>query len=164
VDGIGNLAVGKAERAEQVLRESLEALEQMGEKGYLSSIAYYLADALLRQGRFEEAEELTRVSEATTAPDDIASLVGWRRTRALVLAERDEFDEAELLLGEALELASRSDSLMQTAEVALALATMHEKMSRTDQATAEAERAADLFARKGMETSTARAKALIVSL
>ena len=42
----------------------------MGEKGYLSSIAYYLADALLRQGRFEEAEELTRVSEATTAPDD----------------------------------------------------------------------------------------------
>jgi tetratricopeptide (TPR) repeat protein len=163
-DGIGNLAIGEPDRAEAVLRESLDVLEQLGEKGYLSTIAYLLADALLAQGRYDEAEELTRLSEATTAPDDLASLVGWRRTRALELAERGDLNEAERLVREAVELASRSDSPMQSGEVAFALATVLERMGRADEAAVEARRSADLYTRKGMESSAARAQALLDSL
>jgi tetratricopeptide (TPR) repeat protein len=163
-EGLGCLAVGEPERAQEVLREALEVLEQAGEKGYLSTIAYILADALLEQGRYGEAEELTRLSEKTTASDDIASLVGWRRTRALVLAELDELEEAERLLREAVDFASLSDSPMQLGEVALALALVLLKMGRADEAAVEARRAADFYTRKGMESSAARAQALVASL
>ena len=163
-DGLGSLVVGEPKRAERVLREALDLLEGMGEKGYFSTIAYYLAEALLGQGRPAEAEELTRFSEATTAPDDIASLVGWRRTRALALAARGAFDEAETLARESIDLARRSDSVMQLADVALALAMVLERMGRIDEAVPEALRAADLYARKGMEASAKRAHALLASL
>jgi class 3 adenylate cyclase/tetratricopeptide (TPR) repeat protein len=163
-DGIGSLVVGEPERAERVLREAVDVLEDLGEKGYLSTIAYYLAQALHEQGRFDESEELTRVSEVTTAPDDVASLVGWRYTRALALSARGVFDEAEALARESIELASSSDSLMQMADVHLALATVLERMGRSNIAAQEAKRAADLYARKGMETSAARAERLVPSL
>jgi class 3 adenylate cyclase/tetratricopeptide (TPR) repeat protein len=162
--GIGNLSIGEPRRAEEVFRESLAVLEELGEKGYLSTIAYGLADALLEQGRFDEAEEFTRLSEVTTASDDIASLTGWRRSRALVLAAQGELDEAERLLRESIDFASRSDSLMQSGEVARALAAVLKELGRTDEARAEAKRAADLYARKGMDSSAARATALISSL
>jgi class 3 adenylate cyclase/tetratricopeptide (TPR) repeat protein len=162
--GIGNLSIGEPRRAEQVFRESLAVLEQLGEKGYLSTIAYGLADALFEQGRFDEAEEFARLSEVTTAPDDIASLTGWRRSRALVLAAQGELDEAERLLRESIEFASRSDSPMQSGEVASALAAVLKELGRTEEARAEAKRAADLYARKGMDSSAARATVLISSL
>jgi class 3 adenylate cyclase/tetratricopeptide (TPR) repeat protein len=162
--GLGYLVIGDPERAEKVLRESLDELEELGEKGYLSTIAFYVADALLEQGRVDEAEDLTRLSEEATAPDDNASLVGWRRTRALVLASRGDLDEAERLGREALELASRCDSSMQTADAAFALATVLEQLGRVEEAGAEAKTAVDLYMAKGMKASATRAASLASSL
>jgi tetratricopeptide (TPR) repeat protein len=162
--GIGSLAVGDPDRAESVLRESLAELERMGEKGYLSTLAFYLADAVLAQGRRAEADDLSRLSEDATAPDDLASSVGWRRTRALVLAAQGQLPQAERFVREADQLASRSDSLMQSGEVAFALATVLERMGRVDEAVAEARRAADFYGRKGMDSFAARAEALVAAL
>src|SRR5439155_1154021 len=63
-----------------------------------------------------------------------------------------------------IDLARRSDSVMQLADVALALAMVLERMGRIDEAVPEALRAADLYARKGMEASAKRAHALLASL
>jgi hypothetical protein len=53
---------------------------------------------------------------------------------------------------------------MQSGEVAFALATVLEKMGRVDEAAAEARRAADFYARKGMDSFAARAQALVAAL
>ena len=119
---------------------------------------------MLEQGRHDEAEELTRVSEAATAPDDVASLVGWRRTRALLLVSRGDPEDAARLVHEARSLAARSDSLMLLGEAALAAATVFAKSHRVEAARAEARRAEELFASKGMASSAARARALSASL
>jgi tetratricopeptide (TPR) repeat protein len=81
-----------------------------------------------------------------------------------VLAERGELEEAERLLREAGEWASQSDSPMQLGEVAFARARVLERMGRADEAAAEARRAAGFYTRKGMESSAARAEALVASL
>ena len=59
--------------AEGELERDYVALEQMGEKYYLSTTAGYLAAALLQQGRDDEADEFTAISERLAAPNDISS-------------------------------------------------------------------------------------------
>ena len=58
----------------------------MGERGFLSTIAGFLAQALCAQGEYDEAERFSRASEAAAAPDDVMSQVLWRTARAKVRA------------------------------------------------------------------------------
>ncbi len=90
-----------------------EALERVGELGFLSSIAPLLADALYMQGRDEEALRLTERwrPERLTVPEDADAQAGWRRVRAKVLARMGDFDEAERLGREAMAILSRADYL-----------------------------------------------------
>ncbi|MBA3329721.1 MAG: hypothetical protein H0T39_02410, partial [Actinobacteria bacterium] len=83
--------------AELIAREGYDELERLGEKGYLSTIAPILARAVYLQGRYEEAEQLTRVSEGAADPDDVSSQSGWRSVRALALASRGRTEEAVTL-------------------------------------------------------------------
>jgi hypothetical protein len=53
--------------AERELREGFRLLDEMGERALLSTVAFELADTLCRQGRFQEAEELTHASEEASA-------------------------------------------------------------------------------------------------
>ena len=86
-------------------------LEQMGEKGYLSTIAAELAQALYELGRYDESERFTHVSEELGPLDDLATQVEWRGTRAKVLARRGEHERAVALSDEAVALASETDYL-----------------------------------------------------
>jgi hypothetical protein len=47
-----------------------------------------LADVLADQGQADEALQLTKISRAGAAPDDVAAQLVWRRARARVLAPR----------------------------------------------------------------------------
>ena len=85
------------------------ALEQMGEKYYLSTTAGYLAAALLHQGRDDEADEFTAISERLAAPNDISSQSLWRTVRGRVLARHGLFEEGETLVRDALELIGRAE-------------------------------------------------------
>src|SRR5712691_3875164 len=65
--------------AERESRWGCEMLEQMGEKGWLSTLAGELAQALCALGRFDEAEEWSRKSEQLGASDDVVTQMIWRQ-------------------------------------------------------------------------------------
>ena len=94
--GQAEMLAGDPRAAERLWRRAYQALEGLGEKGNLSTIAAYLAEALYEQERYDEAEELTTVSESMTFPDDVTSQIAWRTVRAKVVARKGDLDLAEV--------------------------------------------------------------------
>ena len=82
--GQPEMLAGDPQAAERIWRRAYQALEGLGEKGNLSTIAAYLAEAAYVQGRDDEAAELTEISESHTASDDVTSYISWRSVRAKV--------------------------------------------------------------------------------
>ena len=67
------LLAGDPASAERELRRDFDELSEMGERYFLSTAAGELARAVYAQGRYAEAEELTRVAEELSADDDVTS-------------------------------------------------------------------------------------------
>jgi tetratricopeptide (TPR) repeat protein len=164
IEGKIELLAGDAEAAERVLREGFELLQSMGETGYLSTIASSLAEAMYRQKRYEEAEHFSEVSEQTAAPEDLDSQAGWRRTRARVLAQRGEAEEAEELAREAIDIARRTDHLEMHADALLALTDVLAVGGRLAQAIPIVEEARVLYDRKGNLVMAEKARTLLAQL
>jgi len=142
--------------AEEELRRDYVALEKLGEKYYLSTVAALLAHTLLLQKRDVEAEQLTRLSEEG-AGDDVESRALWRRARAKVLARRGQFSQAEVLAQEELMLVSQTDSPILHANSLMDLAEVLRLAGKTADAAAAVHEALRLFETKGNIVSTARA-------
>ncbi|MGH2578075.1 MAG: hypothetical protein ACRDG9_10065, partial [Actinomycetota bacterium] len=106
VEGIIELLADDPAAAEAQLRPGVNALLEMGEHGYLCTKAAWLAQALYEQGRHEQAEEFTRVSEDAAADDDYSAQVPLRSVRAKVLAHGGEMGLALRLADEAVALAT----------------------------------------------------------
>ena len=102
-------AAGDPALAVEVLRESCDALERMGERDFFSTAAGCLAMALVSTERLDEAERWSHRSEEAAAADDLPSQVAWRSARSRALARRGETSEAEGLAREALALTESSD-------------------------------------------------------
>jgi class 3 adenylate cyclase/tetratricopeptide (TPR) repeat protein len=164
LEGEIELLAGDAEAAERVLREGFELLESIGETGYLSTIASCLAEAIDRQKRYEEAERFSEVSKQTAATGDLASQVGWRKTRATVLAQRGEAEQGEDLAREAVDIARRTDHLNMHAEALLALADVFAIGGRPAQAIPAIEEARVLYDRKGNLLMAEQARTLLAEL
>src|SRR5206468_7163034 len=109
--GPTELVTGDFARAESERRRGYDLLRAMGDRGTLSPVAAFLAQAVYAQGRYEEADELASVSEECASRDDRFPHVVWRGVRAKVLARRGELDEATRLAREAVALADETDSL-----------------------------------------------------
>jgi class 3 adenylate cyclase/tetratricopeptide (TPR) repeat protein len=103
------LLAGDPAGAEEELRWGYEKLGEIGDVAWLSTTAAMLAEAVWAQGRFDEAEQLTTVSEQSAGPEDVYSQVMWRSVRAKVLARRGRAEEGEELAREAVELAGSTD-------------------------------------------------------
>jgi ATP/maltotriose-dependent transcriptional regulator MalT len=76
--------------AERELRPGYEALKRIGEKSHFSSVSGLLARAVCAQGRYDEADRISRESEEAARPNDIHAHILWRTARAQALAERGE--------------------------------------------------------------------------
>ena len=150
--------------AEREMRPGYRTLKAMGEKSYLSTLTAMLAEAVYRQGRLEEAEALTRESEEAAARDDLVSQIGWRSVRAKVLARRGAPEPAERLAHEAVELAELTDFVSIHADALLDLVEVLTLCGRRSEAAPYAERAAELYARKGHAVGEERARALVAEL
>jgi class 3 adenylate cyclase len=162
VAGASELAGGDAEAAERELRIGLELFEAMGETGVLSTLAAFLAEALYRQGRDGEAEELALLSERVASEDDAASQIAWRSTLAKVLTRRGDAGRGESLARQAVRIAEETDFLSMKADVRLSLAETLTLAGRPDEDTAEAVREAlALYEQKGNRAGAARAEALL---
>ena len=147
--GSMELWAGDPRAAEQALRGGLEALEAMGETGYFSTAAAFLAEALYRQGRLDESLELTASSERAAAPDDVDSQGAWRATRAKVLAAKGDFEQATRLAEEALELGERHEIPVQTGDLLMAAAEVFRLSGARDKSEEALTRALSCFERKG---------------
>jgi class 3 adenylate cyclase/tetratricopeptide (TPR) repeat protein len=122
--GPAELLAGRPDLAEAVLRADYEALDAMGEQNYISTIGAWLAEAVRRQGRNDEATELIDRSAEVATDDDVISQALIRSVRSKVAAHRGDLvtadrlaDEAIALLRDTDELAALGDALVDRADV-----------------------------------------------
>jgi tetratricopeptide (TPR) repeat protein len=162
--GPSMLLAGTPEAAEQELRAGYERFEAMGEKARLSTIAAFLARAVYEQGRYEEAERFTEVSEESASRDDLVSQVVWRQTRAKLLGLRGELEAAVALAREAVALAADTDYLNMHGDALLDLAEVLRLSTTPDEAAEAVVQALELFQTKGNVVSAAQASALLTEL
>jgi predicted ATPase/class 3 adenylate cyclase len=144
----------------RILRESYAQLEPMGERAYLSTAAALLAHALCALHELDEAERFSRVSEETSAPEDVFSQVLWRTGRAKIRARQGEAVEAEALAREAVELAEKTDLLNTQGDTLADLAEVLSSSNRREEAASVLEHAAEVFQRKGNLASLDRVRRL----
>jgi class 3 adenylate cyclase/tetratricopeptide (TPR) repeat protein len=128
--GQGEWLAGRPDIAEPCLRHCYEA----GEEGYRWTIALALAELLLDQARFDEAERLADDAAAANDEEDIGVEGAWRIVKSVVLAERGDGAEAERLAREAVAISEGSDNLEAHARAWLALARVLARRGRHDEA------------------------------
>jgi class 3 adenylate cyclase/tetratricopeptide (TPR) repeat protein len=147
---------GDYDAAERELRWGYETLEQMGEKSLRITIAGFLAEALYKQGRDDEAERIIEVIEELAAADDLVPQVLGRSVRAKILAKRGEFEDADELGRQVVRLAENTDFPELKASTALDLAEVLDAAGKTDEAQELVSRARELYERKGNVVSAAQ--------
>ncbi len=158
------LLAGDAVAAERELRMTCEHYEEVGEFGYLASIGPYLAEAVLAQGRDEEALQLTERwrADRLTVPEDADGQTQWRRVRAKVLARTGELDEAERLGREAVAIASATADILDLRAEALAdLGEVLRLADRPQESRAAFEEAIRLYEAKGNVVGAERVRDLL---
>jgi tetratricopeptide (TPR) repeat protein len=143
------LLAGDPAAGERRLRRGYEALKHVGERGILSTVASRLARTVYNQGRYDEAERLTKTSEQLRGRGDTASRIESRSIRAKVLAQRGCFEEAEHLAREAVELAEQTDDIGSQATALGDLAEVLGLAGKAQEAISRIGRARDLFEQKG---------------
>lgn len=158
------MMAGDYAAAETELRRDYEALQKLGETYIFSTTAALLAHAVYAQGRYEEAEQLTRVSERASAQDDVDAQVLWRSARAKVLARQERMDEAEGLALEALKLIKETEEPNVQADVLMDLAEVHRLGLRMPDAAEAVAEALELYELKGNRASANHAREALTAL
>src|SRR5262249_47233450 len=142
---------------ERELRGGYHALEQMGERNYISTIAGILAEVLYRQDRYGESSELAGVCRELASADDVASQFLWRCVRAKLLARDGQHERSEAILAEALELIGGSVWVDWQGNGFMDLAEIYRLPGRTADAIEALGQASARFAAKGNVVSLRRA-------
>jgi len=158
LDGLVEMLAGDLAAAEERLRSGYDVLEELGDKAFRPTTAAHLAQALLAQGRADEAWRFTEVSEEFGAADDLLTQVVWRGVRARILAGQGRIDEAEALAREAAALGELTDFLNTRAGALLDLAQVCHEAGRLDEANASAEAAVALYEQKGNRVAAGKVR------
>jgi class 3 adenylate cyclase/tetratricopeptide (TPR) repeat protein len=162
--GISELVLGDLVAAERKLRTGCDELQELGETGYLSTMAAYLALALVLEGKVAEADRFGRLSEEAAAVDDLISTMYWRIARARVLAARGEPGEAEDLARDAVGIAEATDWLFDQGQALWALGDVLQAAGRPQEAREAFEQALDRFERKGDVMDATRMREALAGL
>jgi ATP/maltotriose-dependent transcriptional regulator MalT len=144
--------------AERELQWGYEVQKRIGGTSYFSTITALLARALYAQGRYEDADRLSRESEEAARPNDVYASMLWRATRAQVLARKGELGAAEALAREVVAFAAESDFLDAHGDTLMALAEVLGLAARPREAATALEQAIQLYEQKGNVASAARAR------
>ena len=152
---------GDQEAAARSFREEYELHRRMGDEGHGSTSAAYLALALCRLGRFDEAEELATIARDTGADDDLATQASARSAQALVRSARGEPEEARRLAREAVDLYAGAQSPWFYGDSLMVLSEVSRAAGLPEEAADAARGALAAYERKGIEPGAASARALI---
>ena len=140
---------GDSQAAERELRAGCEALEQIGDWGHLVTLIPYLVDALLAQGRAQEAAPLVERGFEQVVGDDADAQVALRRVQARLLAEQGRIDEAERVAREAVARSEPTDFLDLRGRALCDLGEVLVFAGKPEEAADAFEQAAGLHNRKG---------------
>jgi class 3 adenylate cyclase/tetratricopeptide (TPR) repeat protein len=163
-EGLVEYLAGDLPAAERALTAGYEALRQRGGAGALANVAALLARVLILQDRDRKAEELIRVCQEAASPTQLQTQMDWRELKALVLARRGEYVEAERLARSAVMLSERSEQPASKAQVYYDLAEILRLAGRTSEAAAAGARASELYRSKGNTAGVKRVQELLVQL
>ncbi|MEO8274433.1 MAG: AAA family ATPase, partial [Chloroflexota bacterium] len=149
------LLAGNAEAAERELRRDYDALEAIGEAYLRSTVAAMLSEALWQLGRLDEADELAGIAASLADEDDVVSQVGWRATRAKVLAARGQTTEAIELAEAGVAAAAATEEVGLHADALIALSFVRSRAGLEHESSAALDAALELLEAKG-DVATAR--------
>jgi class 3 adenylate cyclase/tetratricopeptide (TPR) repeat protein len=152
------LIAGDPVAAEAELRRDHDALAAMGERNFISTNAAYLAEALYRQGKEEEAMAMTEESESIADAEDVTTQYLWRTVRAKLLARRGRTAEAEGLGRAAIAIIESAQDPDSQGYAWLDLAEVLAMDGRAAEAIEAAEVAIHRFDTKANSESAARAR------
>jgi tetratricopeptide (TPR) repeat protein len=155
----GNLAA-----AAEIALAGCARLEELGERGWLSTLAGQAAQVLYEVDRTDEAWHWTEVAEQAGAEDDAITQMLILEVRAKLLARRGDHAEAERLAREAVALSNATDMLAEQGNALVDLAevlTLAGRREEAAEALAEAER---LFVEKGYVVAVGRTQSLLEDL
>jgi class 3 adenylate cyclase/tetratricopeptide (TPR) repeat protein len=157
------MLAGEPVAAERELRRDMERLDAMGEKFLLSTVYAYLGQAVLAQGRVEEAEELSRTCEHVALVDDAEAQSIWRRVRAQAIATRGEDSMAISLAEDAVVIIRKTDSPLLKGDALMDLAAVFRLAGRPDDGVGPLREALDLYEGKGNAVGAERARLALVA-
>ncbi len=142
-----------------------EALQAIGERGWLSTLAGQTAHALVELDREEEAEHWIGVAGEAGSADDVITQALIKEVEARLLSRRGQHDAAKIAARDALALIEGTDMLDAIAESKLNLAEVLSAAGPDDDADRlqAIEEAAALYEQKRHLVGMARAGALLES-
>ena len=143
------LLAGDPAAAADLGAEGCSLLEQLGDKGFLSTAAGCLGQALYELDRLDEANLWADRAAELGGSEDVATQLLWRQVRAKVLARRGEYVEAERLARDAVTIGEPTDDLIAQASASADLATVLEMAGHHEDAVTEMARARALYVQKG---------------
>jgi len=137
--------------AERAMRWAYDREVEMGEKQDIPGTTNRLADALYRQGRYEEAAQWIEIG-------------GAPGIRALLAARRGDFEQAETLARKSVAMTERGQNLNARGTALLRLAEVLSMAGRSGEAVPALNEAIKLYERKGNLVSAQEARALLLKV
>jgi class 3 adenylate cyclase/tetratricopeptide (TPR) repeat protein len=125
---------GDLEAAERELRAAYDALDAVGERYVLSTVAGFLAQTLLELGELDEASELCDRSRELATDADVATQGLWRYVRGRILARQDAAADGEEITREALAYLAPTEAIVYQIECHVALGETLLARGRVDDA------------------------------
>jgi tetratricopeptide (TPR) repeat protein len=160
---IANLE-GDHEAAVRYLHPFCDLLEEREQRFYLSSIAPGLGRELCALGRLDEGERYAQLARDLDVRQNVLGQATWRQVQALVHANRDQVEQAEALVREAVEIIEATDGLNYQGDAFCDLAEVLRAAGRTDEATAALEQALERYERKGNVVMAERTRARLAGV
>ncbi|HEX6491427.1 MAG TPA: adenylate/guanylate cyclase domain-containing protein [Gaiellaceae bacterium] len=149
------LARGEFELAEKRLRDVLPLVLELG--GWLATDIYrYLAEALVRQGRIEDASELVSFAARSVPEEDHYARASLLMAEAIVATEASEPTAAATAFAEALRLMEGQELQLDLGEARMELARSLRSFGDVGGARTELERARASFSRMDARTVVAQ--------
>jgi len=152
---------GNHAEAARLIREGYEAMVATGDRGFASTFAAELGDALIQLGDDDGAWRYGTIAIDTSSTDDVVSQAGGRGVRARVLARRGEHDAAAELAREGVSIMAETDFLVTHGLALDHLAHVLHEGGHDAEAVESASTALDLFKRKGASFLVERTQQLI---
>ena len=155
------LHAGDLEAAAQAARDGATELERLGDRGYRSTMLLMLANVLVMQGAYDEAERWCGVARETSAPDDLVNFANADLLEGFMLAQRGDLLEGERIVRRGVELCERTDFYFERGRAQELLAQTLVLAGRKEEAREAAERAVAIFEAKGDQPLAERARRLL---